>query len=363
MSVRVESASCLALPPPHLEEPAAARHTCQTPSDMATRAQWEQLASIRITNILRRRFLCTLRQLESKISEAGPLDQRPHPVSITDGIRALNKKHLITQHPLPNAAGVTAYALTDYDPTSNPDHKVRYDMLMKTYPVYKQEAGSDSSCADVLESAVHASFQQSTAFDVVHSEVQDGQPKTIPLDSSTINNSPPIDHVVRHSDTGILMLVEDKNIREWFYPDSKFDDIGTLIAKAIKNDLLPFLITRKVPYVSRLVFRHIGMLGFTTHHQYFHPKLQATMHDVKHTNGLGFHDILFTSQPIPHLVKYLDGLSAAVLAKYQEMFLSNKDVFYKLASEAASYYQFIEALGLSWAKIDEEAYDYGEYFS
>jgi len=330
---------------------------------MPTRADWEHRASTRIISILRQRLLCSERQLESKISEAGPLHNRPQPVSITDGLHALRQQgRITTAHKVP---GINAelYALRGFNPSSQPDHKARVEMMERAYPLYLRHAGSDRSCGDVLEEAVHRSFEQSAAFHVIHSEITHGAPKTIDIGPATIDNSLPVDHVVRHNSTGVVLIVEDKNIREWFYPEGHLEDIAKLCRKAVTNNLTPFLVIRKAPYVSRLVFRQLGFLAFQTHRQYFLPDFAAEMHDVRHTDGLGFHDIDFSLGPIPHLVRYLDNLPDAVVSQYRDTFRSHEDLIRQFATNGPTmgYYEFIQTLGLPWGEVQEEAYDYEEF--
>ncbi len=326
-----------------------------------TKGEWEALASKRILSILRQRHLCTQRQLESKISEAGPLGQRPHPLSITDGLNALRYRGLVHPHSLPPPANIEAFALQGFDFSTTPTHKARYDMLMATWPLYNKFAANNDICANSLELVVHHSFEQSSAFELLHSEVTHGIPKTISLGSTTIDNSSPIDHIVRHRATGVLMLVEDKNKRQWFYPDSRGhdDELARTIAKAITNGLTPMLITRKVPFVSHRFFKPLGLLAFQTHHQYFHPWVSHVMRDIKHKDGLGFHDIVFTTDANPQLVQYLDGLSDDILTRYRDTFISHDSIIRKFAIDRSmGFNEFTEALGLSSSKIEEATHEY-----
>jgi hypothetical protein len=318
------------------------------------------LASKRILSILRKRILCTRHQLESKISEAGPLNQRPDPVSITDGLRALEqRRHIQSAHF--SSPDVDTFWLRGL-PSSDPAYQSRLRMLQDAYPIYRTHANSDVHCADILELVVHESFDQSSTFDVIHSEILQGTPKAISVGTSSIDNQAPIDHLVRHGATGTLVLVEDKNVRDWFYPDSRIDDIARIIAKSVSNQLTPFLVTRKVPYVSHLLFARIGILAFQTHHQYFHPDLSDAMAVVKHTDGLGFHDILFTMNANPNFVRYLDGLKGDVLVKYRETFLSQQDLMRAFAIERSiGWYEFLKELHMPWTRIEHEAYDYEDY--
>ena len=160
---------------------------------------------------------------------------------------------------------------------------------------------------------------------------------------------------------GVLMLVEDKNKRQWFYPDSHGhdDELAKAMAKAITNGLTPMLITRKVPFVSHLFFKPLGLLGFQTHHQYFHPWVSHVMRDIKHTDGLGFHDIVFTTDANPQLVQYLDGLSDDVLTRYRDTFISHDSIIRKFAIDRSmGFNEFTEALGLSSSKIEEATHEY-----
>lgn len=286
------------------------------------------------------------------------MNQRPQPISITDGIRALELRRAISKIRLPAPLDIECFALPGFPSRENPQHEARRALIERAYSVYKTCANSDVHCGDVLERVVHASFNESQTFGVIHSEIVDGAPAVITVGGRTIDNSSPVDHLVQHQPTGVLMLVEDKNIRDWFYPDSRAEDLARMIAKALTNNTPPMLVTRKVPYVTRLMLKRIGILAFEMHHQYFHPEVADEMAEVRHTDGLGFHDVRFTIDANPNLTRYLDRLSSGVIEDYADIFRSNEDVLTAFAVERSlGFFEFLDTLGMPW----QQAYDYGDF--
>ena len=53
------------------------------------KAQWKELAERRVRNILRQRRIASKRQLETKISEAGPPHMRANPHHVSEAIAQL----------------------------------------------------------------------------------------------------------------------------------------------------------------------------------------------------------------------------------------------------------------------------------
>src|SRR5689334_19965585 len=65
---------------------------------------WVALAKRRVLKILDRRRFASIRQLEKKISEAGPPDVRPEPIKISKALASLTAKGSIIAEPHRNLA-------------------------------------------------------------------------------------------------------------------------------------------------------------------------------------------------------------------------------------------------------------------
>jgi hypothetical protein len=101
---------------------------------------------------------------------------------------------------------------------------------------------------------------------------------------------------------GTLFGGEAKNFREWLYPDSW--EIWAAISKCCELHAVPLLVARKLPYVSFVLFGKIGMVGYQTHFQFFHPAVEPELARVKHVDGLGYKDIRCTLEPDANMIKF-----------------------------------------------------------
>lgn len=319
--------------------------------------QWQHLASRRIINILRRRRLCNLRQLESKISEAGPANMRAQPLSIRDALDDLLSQNTIVI-PLPKNSQpgihVDFYALKQFSLSTTND-RGRYEFILEHWPRYTTTAGTTELCGDVLENIVDA------AISTVPSFVRVGHPgkafNNYVVDGLRIDNSPPLDHVLYHPGDRFTIGVEDKNWREWVYPND--DCIRVLLKKCGTNNHVPVFITRKLPYITRLLFVKIGVLGFETHFHYFHPDASRALELAKHRDGLGFADIRFTLDPPRHLLRFFQSTLPNHLSQVRATFEANKALAMAYGEQSIDYKDFVSQLGVFG---EPEELD-GDYFS
>jgi len=63
---------------------------------------WVAIAKRRVLKVLRARRFASNRQLEKKISEAGPGDMRPEPMKLSTAINELVADGSLVQHPTPD---------------------------------------------------------------------------------------------------------------------------------------------------------------------------------------------------------------------------------------------------------------------
>lgn len=194
-----------------------------------SRDEWSKIASHRIISVLRRHRLCNVRQLEAKISEAGPPSVRAQPLSIKDGLAYL-LQHGTVKVALQkdSAPGITVdfYALDEFSESRYTDQG-RRDFILQYWPVYREGSGTTELCGDVLETLVDK------ALTTCPSMIRLGEPgkdfNNYRIDGRRFDNSPPADHVFYYRERGLALGIEDKNWREWIYPN---DD---LIPKFLKK--------------------------------------------------------------------------------------------------------------------------------
>lgn len=150
-----------------------------------------------------------------------------------------------------------------------------------------------------LELVVQASIE--AAADALH---WFGDADQIPqgsfINGRTFTGHGKLDHLILDRKSSLLIGVEDKNHREWIYPHSEY--LRSFLAKCVHYEIAPLFITRRLPYISRRVFPHLGILGFQTYYRFFLPTDANLLADTRHTDGLGFHDLRFSSEPLPTLV-------------------------------------------------------------
>lgn len=249
--------------------------------------------------------------LEAKICEAGPGDKRPNPVSLNAALQRLVSAHKIQIIPKRTANETPFYASTYVDITTESFQAV-LDKRRHLYLIHKGLADRNEYCSEILERIVDSALVRSG---VVSEFVTRFPNPNVPRDR-------PLDFVVRIND--VLWGGEDKNYREWLYPESW--EIWSTISKCCEIDAVPILIARKIPYVSFLFFGKAGMVGFQTHFQYFHPTCSEELARVKDVDGLGYKDISCTLEPPDYLIRFLSTTIPRIGPDFQRRFSQTKDV-------------------------------------
>lgn len=293
------------------------------------------LAKKRIKSVLLVRFYATTRQLESKISEGGPTPQRCDPHVISQALREMvadNEIKVVT-HPVHNNRFFYLPEL-ELKAKSRKALALRRKNIDELYSQYIQLAKSDSRiCGDALETVVRNAFKDAQGF----YEIGSKEHPVLTFGGRTISGA--LDGTYLLSGKQILIAVEAKNIREWIYPSS--EELWSLIHKAntISSDscrVLPVIICRKIPYYAFAAFKQIGLLGFEVHNQFFDPSVADCLTDIKHKDGLGFHDIKTELVYPPKLLSFLTETVNNYGAEYASKFLENKPLFDKCAPALSS---------------------------
>jgi hypothetical protein len=239
------------------------------------------------------------------------------------------------------------YALTEFS-TDRYTDKGRLDFILEHWPIYKAATGDKTLCGDVLESLVDKALAECPEM------IRIGEPgktfNNLHVDGVQFANSPPIDHVVYLREQGLILGLEDKNWREWVYPNDEI--IPKLLRKCLGNGHVPVLIARKLPYITRLVFKAVGILGFETHFMYLHPVLESKFELIRHKDGLGFADLRFTADPPRHLVHFLQTVLPKEISTTATTFAENRSLIESYLGEQTSYYEFMSKLGI-FPEIEE----------
>lgn len=288
------------------------------------------LAKKRVVSNLTDRIYMNRRQLESKISEAGPFNQRcdPHVISIAlsqlVGDGSIIKEHTQSSdfYHLPVKRGVASKGFFE----------ARKQKILTLYDAYKSLASGDSTiCGDALETVVTKAIQNTNRYQEI------GSKKNPQITFGNVTLPGSFDNLLLlPSPVASLICVEDKNIREWLYPASQ--ELWSLINKASKligsaTPPLPIIITRRIPYYSRKAFKALGILGFETRHQYFDPSVEDQLTEIKHKHGLGFFDIETKLEPPAGLIKFFDSTIPEQAHVYTQQFASNREIFNEYAPQ------------------------------
>lgn len=296
----------------------------------------ERLATCkkRIKSVLKDRYYATNRQLESKICESGPFNQRCDPHVVSQALREMvNSEELATiQHPQHNTK---FYHLPEMllKAKSRKILKARSEVIDPLYSRYLSFAQNDQRlCGDALETVMRDGFSQVPSF----VELGSKQYPMMVFGELVLPGS--LDGTFLLAEKKLLIAVETKNIREWIYPNSQ--ELWSLVNKAntISSSscpVLPVIICRKIPYYAYVAFKQLGILGFETHTQFFDPSIDDQLVDIKHKDGLGFHDIKTALVPPAGFVSFLEKTIPSYGPDYAARFLSHKSLLDQVAPQLA----------------------------
>jgi len=323
--------------------------------------EWTEVAKRRILNVLRQRAVAAKRQLETKISEAGPPRMRAQPHHITKGLSQLMESGHVRQVDSVSAGGnrqlTPLYGLSTWNPRSPQDvgRLNRVKAAFQTFLAVSQNEDYGESLQAIVQSAIEQS-KQYTWFN---------EPGKAPPPGTTISGTritgevPPLDHYLVHL-PGIQIGVEDKNYREWVYGDHP--KIRVLLGKCQALNMLPVLVTRKVHYTTRLLFHHLGAVAFQTHYQCFPLKYADRLADAKHKDGLGFADIRFTEEPPLHVVRLFSEYLPRLIVPSWEKFKSNADIIKAYVDGEIDYLHLLAELGIVELEEEEGYEEEEEYY-
>jgi hypothetical protein len=261
-----------------------------------TEREWINLAKRRIRRLLHRRRFASSRQLEKKISEAGPPDIRPEPIKISTAIQELLHEGHILSEALPHLP-------TFYKPAAfgGAQDEARRQHILDLTTRFLHLTRRRQLCGKALERIVYQAATQTNRYTVL------GTPDHPPAQGSAINGyvlERECDHILIPKDfAGPKLVVQDKNLREWLHPSA--EEVWALIGKALRlPNAIPVLICRKMHYIGFAVFKHIGLACWQVYRQYFAPGVEADLEIIRHTDGLGFSDVTTAADPPAPLIRF-----------------------------------------------------------
>lgn len=279
-----------------------------------TKQEWLELAERRIHSILAKYHCCPIRMLEAKISEAGPGDKRPDPLSLSAALNSLVSASKVV-HIRKQAPTETPFYAPVWINTTDPQFQSLLSTRRHLYLLHKGLTERNEFCSDILEKMLDTALERAGATFLSRFPSQN-----IPPDR-------PLDFVVDINAT--RFGGEAKNYREWLYPDSV--EIWSSISKCCEINAVPVLITRKLPYVTYLLFRNVGMVGYQTHFQFFHPAVAPELLRVASIDGLGYKDIRCVMDPDANLLRFFQTTLPRIGPEFATRFSKNKKLLAQFA--------------------------------
>jgi len=329
------------------------------------KGEWTELAERRIINILNKRRVASRRQLETKISEAGPPTMRAQPHHITKALTQLNESGRVREIDSVSAGGnrksTPLFALSTWNTSSQQDME-RLNRVKAAYQEFltiSQNEDYGESLQGIVQSAIEQNSDQYIWFNEAGKPPSAG---TMISGTMFTGEGGLVDHYIMHlSQPPIKIGVEDKNYREWVYADNP--KIRVLLGKCLAQDMLPVLVTRKVHYTTRLLFSYLGAVAFQTHYQCFPLKYAERLAEARHKDGLGFADIRFTEEPPEHVVRLFSEYLPRLITPAWTKFKKNADIIqaYVDQDEDMDYLHLIAALGIVELEEEEEE-EYEDYY-
>ena len=245
-----------------------------------------------------------------------------------------------------NVGRTRFYAPTDFN-LDHPGDSARFARIERAQIAYFDATREDHGLA--FENIVHKAMVQSNAFDWLNEPGQ-SPPSGSQLSGVAITGSGKLDHWLLHKGTSIPVAVEDKNLRDWFYPDRA--EVRELLGKAVTYRMLPVLVARRVHFTTRRFFSRIGAVAYQTYFSYFPSEYADRLSDVRHKDGLGFADLRFTDDPPPHLISLFSTLLPPRLQHDFDLFKSRFDLIRDYVNQEIDYAAVLVELGITEPEDD-----------
>ncbi len=256
------------------------------------------LARLRITRVLTRHDVCSMRTLESKISESGR-GPKPAPHVLYYAIKTMeNDGTLRTLRPA--AAPCQFYTLATVDPAVL---DARLSFLVAEATKWNTAVSRSDTVGKHGESIVHQAFVSSPAFYVGPGWGNVEEVNGITIPSSRTGRKGSVDGFIMLSalpPSEGAAIVEVKNIREWIYPMELM--LWDVIRNGFVVNAVPVILTRKIYHSTyNYVLSQLGAVGIQLHNQFLPTAMQNDLASCKDKSSLGFKDITFTATPPNHV--------------------------------------------------------------
>lgn len=296
-----------------------------------TEREWIDLGKKRIKSILGTYTACSRLQLEMKISEAGPFNQRVEPVLLKDSCKELRQAGIVRsqQQIVQDHNPIEFFYLAGADGFQVSS---RISQITPIHTAYDDITKNNQWCGNVLEYIIQKAIKASGEYSFIASVFED-TPEGINIvknneiishNGHLLPNKTSLDILAFHKASGITIGIEVKNKRGWKYGDDP--EIWQCINKCTTLEVLPVLVHRKIPDLAQFMFSKIGMLGMESQFQYFHPCKQEEMTEMIDKTLLGYSDIKFSVDPPAYMVNYFRTVIPKNIERYYDTFMEKKDL-------------------------------------
>lgn len=298
------------------------------PSRTMTAALLQATARKRILSNVGRLVMASRRTLESKISEAGR--ERVHPRPLGETIRAMIAAGDLVAGEIRKTQVLWLPGTPAADLESR---RVQLDRLMEIY--YRHASGARNNegvIGAAGESMLKLAFRESSTMDYMQwgdiDRYRDGV-LTQPSDGLVTIKKPGAGRDFNDN----VGLVEVKNRREWQYPENYM--LWKLIRNAYLCDIVGIYFARRIPKTTFwFTFKRLGAVGVETFNQFAPAASETELSDVKHRDGMGYHDLYFKNEVPPYLQRQIDQLPDRIMAARTRMNAVKPIVFKYLADLA-----------------------------
>lgn len=298
------------------------------------------LGQKRIVSILRKHGVASMRILEQKIADAGPLPQRIDPHIITTARNALaaagdlrerrhrsSRWYYLAATPADVVDRRFAELTALHDRTSAPDFTMRAGQALEI-AIFR--ALGEQEFLPFL-----GGFLDLNAHDDSSLYSKEEPPRI--LNGRLIPGQMRLDFLGMHPHAGSVGI-EAKNIREWIYPDRK--EVQDLLLKCYTQDAVPVLIARRIAYGTFSILRATGVLIHQTFNQLY-PEADHDLSElVRDKNLLGYHDVRVGNTPDKRLRKFLHQDLSALLPDARARFKRYSDLLQRYGSGDIGYPEF-----------------------
>src|ERR1700722_921088 len=123
---------------------------------------WVQIAKRRVLKVLHRRRFASNRQLEKKISEAGPGDMRPEPMKLSTAINELLTDGNLLQHATPDLGRF--FMPTNFGGPMDEDRRTE---ILRLTQEFRELTRIPQACGKALEQVVYSAAIKSGIYTVL----------------------------------------------------------------------------------------------------------------------------------------------------------------------------------------------------